>query len=879
VSEPEALLPDALLIPCAILPWFDHHILVLGGADEYSARTLLASTLVVPADDPTGAFQLHPDLREAILSRLDAANGTAQLLALHSEYIGAILSRLGALPHDQRGTLIRERCFTQLMALLHTLNLRREWRQMGPLLALAAAAGFSQPPQQHRLTYYDGLVAIRDHRYAEGQRVLMDLASSHIVADEVRMLAWNAVGLSHMSQAQYDRALLGFWHANELARAVSNLEYEGLTLLNISMTHNELGEYQQALELAKTSLSMFRTLKLPHREAHALYEIGNTALQLGRWHDAQEHIYEAIARYQELEATHGLAALYWAQGLLHHVLGDVATSQAAYEQALLFAGMEEHHDPAVLMDVHTYLGLLHQSEGQIDRALAAYTEALRLATHVHNDHAWVVITYRIGTIHEQSGQSELAMDAYGRAIALLETLRSSLESIEVKIGLLGTTQQIYEAIVQLCVKRGLINEAFAYVERARSRAFLDLLAGRLPELYGAGEATVTAPVVQSQLPGDAMIVEYFTVGVLPREERLITRLPPENLRLRALLTHRPQIYIFALTSGRLEVYRPELDPNRLQPSLNDPSPGSRLLSGQMLSYLYTALIAPLAHLYETCQTVYIVPHGPLHYIPFGALCSADYRPLVAPDRPALALAPSATILLRAMRKARVGGANDISLAVGYNDVDHAIRLAEAEAHMVSELVGGESWIGEEASIEKLRAVGGRLRMLHIAGHAEVNHREPLASALVIGDGKLLSGYTIMETLRLSAEHVTVSACTSGLSRIVPGDEQLGLPRAFLYAGATSVLCTLWEAADRVALLIMDCFYRSLHQGLSPAVALRNAQIAVRQMTAQNVIDTLGKIPVLAAELGVIREELAGAPDAFPFDDPFYWAPFVLVGGA
>jgi CHAT domain-containing protein len=46
-----------------------------------------------------------------------------------------------------------------------------------------------------------------------------------------------------------------------------------------------------------------------------------------------------------------------------------------------------------------------------------------------------------------------------------------------------------------------------------------------------------------------------------------------------------------------------------------------------------------------------------------------------------------------------------------------------------------------------------------------------------------------------------------------------------------------------------------------------------------VIDTLGKIPVLAAELGVIREELAGAPDAFPFDDPFYWAPFVLVGGA
>lgn len=879
MSEPVALPPDTLLLPCAVLPWFDHHLLLLLGADADSVQMLLASTLVIPVAERSGAFQLRPELREGLLSRLTMANRAAQLLMLQSEYIGTILGRLGALARSERAEVAEERCFAQLAGLLHTLNLRREWPQMGRLLELAAAAGFPHPAQQHRLAYYGGLVAIRDHRYADGQHILMELAGSQAVADEVRMLAWNAVGLAHMVQAQYDRGLLCFGRANELARIVGNQEYEGLTLLNISMTHNELGEYQQALALAKASLSLFRALELPHREAHALYEIGNTALQLGRWHDAQAHIREAVARYQELEATHGLAALHWAQGVLHHVLGDVAASQAAYEQSRVFASMEEHYDPAVLMDVHTYLGLLRQSEGQLDLALAAYDEALRLAVHVQNDHARVVITFRIGTLHEQSGRVEPAMTAYSDAIALLETLRSSLETTEVKIGLLGTTQQIYEAMVRLCVEQGLIEAAFAYVERARSRAFLDLLAARLPGLYGAGEATSTAPVVQTLLPGSALILAYFTIGVLPREERLVTRLPPENLRLRALLTHRPQLYLFALTSDRIECHRVELDPNRLQPSLNDPSPGSRLLSDQMLSYLYSSLIGPVAHLYATRETVYVVPHGPLHYVPFGALCDAGGRPLVDADRPALALAPSVTILLRALGTARAGGADDISLAIGYNDAAHAIGLAEAEARMVGDLLGGISWTGEAITLDRLRAVGGRLRMLHIAGHAEVNHREPLATALVIGRDKLLSGYTIMEQLQLSAEHVTVSACTSGLSRVAAGDEQLGLPRAFLSAGATSVLCTLWEAADRVALLIMERFYRALQRGLTPAAALRDAQVGVRRMTGQDVIDTLGQHPALAAELVALKEELAGALDTPLFDDPFYWAPFVIVGGA
>jgi CHAT domain-containing protein len=98
-------------------------------------------------------------------------------------------------------------------------------------------------------------------------------------------------------------------------------------------------------------------------------------------------------------------------------------------------------------------------------------------------------------------------------------------------------------------------------------------------------------------------------------------------------------------------------------------------------------------------------------------------------------------------------------------------------------------------------------------------------------------------LRLSAELVTLSGCSTGLNAIVGGDELLGLVRGLLYAGAGAVLLTLWDAFDRSTAEFMDTFYRELHAGSTKAGAV---QLAMRQL----------------------RER---------YPHPFYWAPFVLVG--
>jgi CHAT domain-containing protein len=115
------------------------------------------------------------------------------------------------------------------------------------------------------------------------------------------------------------------------------------------------------------------------------------------------------------------------------------------------------------------------------------------------------------------------------------------------------------------------------------------------------------------------------------------------------------------------------------------------------------------------------------------------------------------------------------------------------------------------------------------------------SALKLHDGWLTAGEVIK--LKLPGAFVTLSACESGRSQVVGGDEPLGLPYAFLGAGAVGLLVSLWLVEDETAATLMPRFYQQLAQGASYPGALRRAQIALK----------------------------ANQPH------PYYWAPYVLIG--
>ena len=145
--------------------------------------------------------------------------------------------------------------------------------------------------------------------------------------------------------------------------------------------------------------------------------------------------------------------------------------------------------------------------------------------------------------------------------------------------------------------------------------------------------------------------------------------------------------------------------------------------------------------------------------------------------------------------------------------------------------------------DELRRHGARSRFVHIATHGTFRQDNAMFSSIRMGDGPL-SVYDLYQ-LQLSAELVTLSGCGTGLSVTVGGDEQLGLVRGLLYAGASAVLLTLWDAHDRSTAGFMQMFYERVNQGWSKARAAQSAMQALR--------------------------------DKHPH--PFYWAPFTIVGNA
>jgi CHAT domain-containing protein len=142
-------------------------------------------------------------------------------------------------------------------------------------------------------------------------------------------------------------------------------------------------------------------------------------------------------------------------------------------------------------------------------------------------------------------------------------------------------------------------------------------------------------------------------------------------------------------------------------------------------------------------------------------------------------------------------------------------------------------VGEQATEDRAKAIGKGARYLHFASHGFLDERFPLNSALALtiperpAEGQsngLLQAWEIFEQMRIDADLVTLSACETGLGKELGGEGVVGLTRAFHYAGARTVLASLWSVGDDSTAELMTRFYGQLKAGQTKDGALRAAQL-------------------------------------------------------
>jgi tetratricopeptide (TPR) repeat protein len=681
---------------------------------------------------------------------------------------------------------------------------------------LAQLQSFSreQPAYEPWCAYFGGiLTSERDHDWAEAERVFSRLLQADLNLP-LRGRVLMALGKIYKYQGRWEEAI----------RA-----YEGTSPLFAAL--------DSPIDQAKA----WKQIAISYRRGFTRGDFGPQALQR-----AMTHCQLALDVLEPI--THPPPDVAWIEGsvwntlgLIHRDLGQWDEAIACYRQDLdICRSLDDRFGMGLS---YGNLGEIYQKQGQDywPEALKAYRKALSIIREFDDHYEETEVLANLGFLHQEMGEYPLALDYYSQAIELIEYLRADISSEAARAGFFTTIADTYANTVLLCLETGDERRAFDLVERARSRAFLDALSARSPELARKMEApTLTLAEVQAALPDDALLIEYFTTGLVEAQDGRPTAQRPERHRFPPART-----LILAVTRDGLQVHDASISPNDLRPRQLDSVVERHFLRPEIRRTLYDRLIGPVEHLLRGRRRLYLVPHGPLHYIPFQALVAPDGDTLLREDGPPLVYAPSATLLFsRGLRETE--RAHESCLALGYDSAGATrLRCAEEEARSVARLTGGRALVGPAPKKEALFDQAANYRLLHFSCHGEFDPEAPLSSALHLAPGEDLTALEVLDHLRLRCDLVTLSACESGLSRVRRGDELVGLIRAFMYAGAPALVSTLWRVDERSTLVLMERFYREVQAEVGFAEALRRAQLHLRSLP--------------------------------PFTDPYYWAPFIFVG--
>lgn len=277
-------------------------------------------------------------------------------------------------------------------------------------------------------------------------------------------------------------------------------------------------------------------------------------------------------------------------------------------------------------------------------------------------------------------------------------------------------------------------------------------------------------------------------------------------------------------------------------------------------HLYRELIGPAEVVISDQQNLLLIPDGALHLLPFGALVR-DLPPSTSHDRrhwqyfvewKSSHLVLSATVYAELKRSRETHSVTGTPLLVAFGDpVAQGLPRLPFSAEEVRRIgtlyPGAEVHLGSAATEARVRSVGKGVQTLHIACHGLLDELMPLNSALALTspgasqngkDNGLLQAWEIFEQVRLDADLVVLSACETSSGRPVAGEGLIGLTRAFQYAGARSVVASLWKVSDRSTAELMVRFHHQLRHGMAKDEALRAAQIELlRNGAASTVGDT------------------------------------------
>ncbi|XP_068740157.1 tetratricopeptide repeat protein 28-like [Montipora capricornis] len=679
------------------------------------------------------------------------------------------------------------------------------------------------------------------------------------IAKEVGDIAGEGTAYGNLGNAYY--SLGNFKQATEyhnqhlsIAKEVGDIAGEGNAYCNLGSAYQGLGNFKQAIEYHNQHLSIAKEVGNIAGEGKAYNNLGNAYLSLGNFKQAIEYHNQHLSIAKEVGDIAGEGTAYGNLGCAYQGLGNFKQAIEYLNQHLSIA--KEVGDIAGEGAAYGNLGNPYYSLGNFKQAIEYYNQHLSIAKEVRDPIEQARACYHLGSVHEISDSLSKALNYYRQSVNYYDETRRLLQSEDAwKISFRDTKQCAYNALWTALLKSGEVDEALYAAEQGRAQALGDILKMQ----YGVDEKPSLALTMKlsfgmNDLPSQTVFtaLDGNTISFwLLREDIEINfrQKEIENGSAKSLMES-----TFKEIGVRTVV---QCENRSLDRQRNDFSCSREAVEETVhslrfpvncLQPLYDVLVSPIADLLQEDELVF-VPDGPFCLAPFSAL-SDSVRIRAIPSLTALKVIASAPDHFQSKNEALLVGdpcLKEVTWGTG-KPMYKQLPCAKKEVEVIGKLLHTAPLTGQNATKAEVLKRMKSVALIHIAAHGDDQFGEIALAPNLKRTSQIPEEEDYMLTLsdvhavHLQARLVVLSCCHSGQGE-VKSEGIVGIARAFLCAGARSVLVSLWAIDDEATLMFMKSFYEHLANRKSASTAIHHAMKSLRE--------TYSAIK--------------------------YWAPFVLIG--
>lgn len=669
----------------------------------------------------------------------------------------------------------------------------------------------------------------------------------------------NNLGVFYTSLNDHYKALEFFEEARDIAADQKDRSTVAECINNMATIYMNLGNYYRAEHLYLDAYALDKARDDAEAIIMDLNNLGNINLKIAQMIGKTENLQVSLAYLNESLSMLQLRDQPSTKIQVMNNIGALYYLQEKYDLAkrLFVEGLDEARSIGYSEAENTFLlnmGLVAFHNKEITNAISFLETAVRSASETKNlDVLWEAY-YGLGLCYEQFQDRGAALKAYKKSIDTIERTRRSIPSDIHKIGFTQNRVMPYQKTIDILYvtysadpSRTVLDDIFNIIERGKAQAFLEGIDKDVADIIAAGPRICSISDIQNGLLDDrSVMLEYF-LG-------------------------KSGSYLVAITKRASHIYRIP-DQGKIEKSLRaylkyiSSPPGSLPRTNAASTRIGRELLFPLETLRDKeIDTIVIIPDGLLHHLPFETLSLGDDQATdFLIERYKIHYGASASSLYVLKKRKSDEGHKKALLAFGGLNYDHnqenkqdrgslsPLPFSKMEAQEIAKMFPNplcDVYLEDEAIEEYIKNMPlNGYQIIHFAGHGFSDGNHPFRSALILSASpqRREDGYLRMSEigqLKMNADLIVLSACQTGIGVLEKSEGFLSLSRIFFYAGARSVLASLWFVSDSTTTDLMKHFYTHFLQGNDTSQALR------------------------LAKLELLRSD---------HSHPFYWAGFVLNG--